>query len=91
MAEDYMAALLVLSGDQDRKEARTKLLASIGKDAVIEVINSCFRLGISEAVLAQIASMALDNRAAQSSSLIVAQPSREMTCASKRASRPHKQ
>ncbi|KAF3050200.1 hypothetical protein E8E11_007973 [Didymella keratinophila] len=48
MARDYMPALLVLSGDRDREGARTKLLESIGKDALVEVVNSCLKLGVSK-------------------------------------------
>lgn len=71
-----MAALLVLSGDQDRIEAWTKLLQSIDKSAVIGVINNCVDLGVSESTLAKIASLALDNRAAQTSSLILSRQTR---------------
>ena len=60
-------------------EARLKLLDSIGKDAVIEVIYRCFELGLSEEVLAQMAPIALDDRAAQSSGATVAQPAENTT------------
>jgi hypothetical protein len=83
MARDYMAALLVLSGHQDRIEARTKLLESIGKDAVIDVVNNCFKLGVSGEALAQIASLALDDCATPSSGAMVSRSSTIATGASK--------
>jgi hypothetical protein len=73
MTRDYMAALLVLTGDSDREKARTKLLESISKEALIGVINSCISLGISEGTLTKIASLALEDHATQSLSPIIAQ------------------
>lgn len=74
-----MAALIVLSANRDQVEARTKLLESISNDAMVNVVNRCLELGVSEGVLTQIASMALDSHAAQWSNATVIQQSGSTT------------